>query len=94
MIQTIFLLSGRAFPGIFAQRVQSERARGDPMSEEMECMCQLCGISTYLSADIISLEDPANTEVKLLSSIFVCEHCGGQLVLVGKAGDEPYYRLE
>ena len=64
------------------------------MSEEMECMCQQCGISTYLPADMISLEDPANTEVKLLSAIHACENCGGQLALVGKAGEEPHYRLE
>ena len=68
--------------------------RGDRVSEEMECMCQQCGISIYIPADLISLEDPANTEVKLLSSIHVCENCGGQLALVGKAGDEPHYRLE
>jgi hypothetical protein len=24
----------------------------------------------------------------------VCEQCGGPLALVGKAGDEPDYRLE
>ena len=64
------------------------------MSEEMECMCQQCGISTYLPADMISLEDPANTEVRLLSSIHACANCGGQLALIGSAGDEPRYRLE
>jgi hypothetical protein len=64
------------------------------MSDEMECMCQQCGVSTYLAADIISLEDPENPEVKLLSSMFTCESCGGQLALVGKAGDEPNYRLQ
>jgi hypothetical protein len=63
------------------------------MNAEMECMCRQCGVSIYLPAEIISLEDPANTEVKLLSSIHVCENCGGPLILVGKAGDEPYYRL-
>jgi hypothetical protein len=68
--------------------------RGEPMSEDMECMCQQCGVSIYIPADLISLEDPANTEVKILSSLHVCEQCGGQLALVGKAGDEPYYRLE
>jgi Zn finger protein HypA/HybF involved in hydrogenase expression len=64
------------------------------MSEEMECMCQQCGISLHIPVELISLEDPANTEVKLLSSIHVCENCGGQLALVGKAGDEPHYRME
>ena len=64
------------------------------MSEEMECMCQQCGVSIYIPADFISLEDPGNTEVKMLSSLHVCEHCGGQLALVGRAGDESHYRLE
>jgi len=64
------------------------------MSEEMECMCQQCGISVHLPAVLISLEDPDNTEAKLLSSIHVCESCGGQLALVGKAVDEPHYRTE
>ncbi|UCG12039.1 MAG: hypothetical protein JSU72_16240 [Deltaproteobacteria bacterium] len=64
------------------------------MSDEMECMCRQCGISVYLPADIISLQDPANTEVKLLADIHVCAECGGQLALIGKAGGEPRYRLE
>ena len=62
------------------------------MSEEMECMCQQCGISLHLPAELISLEDPHNSEVKLLSSIHVCESCGGHLALVGKAGVESHYR--
>ncbi|MBW2072532.1 MAG: hypothetical protein JRI89_14925 [Deltaproteobacteria bacterium] len=64
------------------------------MSELMECMCQECGISHYLPEDTITLEDPANSEVRLLSGIFVCSECGGALALIGKAGDEPSYRLE
>ena len=64
------------------------------MGEQMECMCQQCGVSIYIPADLISLEDPASTEAKLLSSLHVCEQCGGQLALVGRAGDESYYRLE
>jgi hypothetical protein len=71
-----------------------EVVRGDFMDEQMECMCQQCGVSVYIQADLISLEDPANTEVKMLSSLHVCEQCGGQLALVGRAGDEPHYRLE
>ncbi|MGD9167091.1 MAG: hypothetical protein PVH33_10305 [Syntrophobacterales bacterium] len=64
------------------------------MSEEMECMCQQCGISIHMPSELVSLQDPTNAEVKLLSSIHVCVNCGGQLALVGKAGDEPRYRLE
>lgn len=63
------------------------------MSEEMECICQECGISIYLPADLISLEDPGNIDMKMLSS-HVCQNCGGRLALIGKAGDEPYYRLK
>lgn len=64
------------------------------MSEEMECVCQQCGISIHIPSELVSLEDPGSTEVKLLSSIHVCENCGGQLALVGRVGDEPHYRLE
>ena len=64
------------------------------MSQEMECMCQRCGASVYHPMDIISLEDPASTDVKLIDTILVCGECGGQLALIGKVGDEPHYRLE
>ena len=56
------------------------------MDQEMECMCQQCGMSVYFAEDMISFEDPANVEVKLLSSLLVCENCGGPLVLIGKVG--------
>jgi len=82
------------FPRWLKLGLQFVFVRGDFMSEEMECMCQQCGVSIYIPADLISLEDPANTEVKMLSSLHVCEQCGGQLALVGKAGDEPHYRLK
>lgn len=64
------------------------------MSQEMECMCQQCGMSSHIAEGDIVLEDPANVELKLLSKLLVCQNCGGQLVLVGKAGDEPHYRLK
>jgi hypothetical protein len=63
------------------------------MSQEMECMCQQCGMSSHIAEGEIVLEDPSNLESKLLSSLLVCQNCGGQLVLVGKVGDEPHYRL-
>lgn len=66
--------------------------RGDEVSSEMECMCQQCGISTHLPTNQIFLEDPANTEVRLLSDLCLCPKCGGRLFLVGQVGDEPYYR--
>lgn len=64
------------------------------MSQEMECMCVQCGLSSYLLSSDIAFEDPANIESKLLNSLNVCQVCGGQLTLVGKAGDEPHYRLK
>lgn len=64
------------------------------MNEEMECMCMACGMSTYLPANNVIMEDPASNDSKLLDSLLVCQNCGGQLSLVGKAGDEPFYRLK
>ena len=64
------------------------------MSQEMECMCQQCGMSVYMLENEIVMEDPAGKESKLLSNLLVCQNCSGQLALVGKAGDEPHYRLK
>jgi hypothetical protein len=64
------------------------------MSDEMECMCQECGISVHLSQDLISMEEPANPEAKLLAGIHACPECGGRLVLRGKVGEEPHYKLK
>ena len=64
------------------------------MKEEMECMCMECGASTYLQKNDILMEDPASAESKLLDQLFSCPICGGRLKLIGKAGDEPFYRLE
>ena len=64
------------------------------MNDQMECMCMECGISSYLPKGDILMEDPASTESKMLNSLLVCQICGGQLKLIGRAGDEPFYRLE
>lgn len=64
------------------------------MSNKIECMCMQCGISIYLPEDNIIMEDSSNANSKLLDILLVCEHCGGQLRLVGKRGDEPFYRLK
>jgi DNA-directed RNA polymerase subunit RPC12/RpoP len=63
------------------------------MSEEMECMCLQCGISLYLDVLSVALEDPGTSETKLLKNVF-CSECGGQLMVIGKAADEPHYRLK
>jgi hypothetical protein len=65
-----------------------------PISQEMECMCQQCGISVHLPESDIVMENPTSVESKLLDMLLVCQNCGGQLALVGKAGDEPHYRLK
>jgi len=59
----------------------------------MECMCLECGMSTYMPEDLIAM-DPADSASKLLGRLLVCKNCGGQLKLMGKAGDEPFYRLK
>jgi hypothetical protein len=63
------------------------------MSNDIECMCLECGVSIHMPEDLIVM-DPSDPTSKLLDSILVCEQCGGALRLVGKAGDEPHYRLE
>ncbi|MFO7554854.1 MAG: hypothetical protein R6W88_06590 [Desulfobacterales bacterium] len=63
------------------------------MSNEMECMCVQCGVSIHMPADYITM-DTSDSDSKLLDSLLVCEKCGGLLRLVGKAGDEPFYRLK
>lgn len=68
--------------------------KGEVMSQEMECMCQECGASSYLLQGDIVMQDPYAPNSKLLDSLLVCQICGGQLVLVGKAGDEPFYRTQ
>jgi hypothetical protein len=63
------------------------------MNEQMECMCLDCGISLYLSGETISLEERDGTSTKLLRDVF-CTECSGPLILIGKAGAAPHYRLE
>jgi DNA-directed RNA polymerase subunit RPC12/RpoP len=64
------------------------------MKEEMECMCMECGMSSYLPANDVIMEDPASNDSKLLDSLLVCQNCGGRLSLAGKAGDKTFYRLK
>jgi len=64
------------------------------MSNEIECMCMQCGISICLPEDSVVMDDPSDPNSKLLDILLVCEQCGGQLKLVGKSGDEPFYRLK
>jgi len=57
-------------------------------------MCMQCGISIYLPKDSVTMEDSSDADSKLLDTLLVCVQCGGQLRLVGKSGDEPFYRLK
>jgi DNA-directed RNA polymerase subunit RPC12/RpoP len=59
----------------------------------MECMCTECGMSSYLPADLIKM-DPSAYDSNQIDSLLVCQNCGGKLRLVGKAGNEPFYRLK
>lgn len=63
------------------------------MNDEMECMCLECGISVLLSLETIALGDFVEGQRRQVDNIF-CTECGGPLVLVGKAGDEAYYRTD
>lgn len=63
------------------------------MNGEMECMCIECGISVYLSPEIISSDDFVEGQKRLVDNVF-CTRCGGPLMLIGKAGDEAYYRTQ
>ena len=63
------------------------------MGEELECMCMECGVSNYLPADDVIMDEQEGTNSKLLDRLLVCQNCGGQLRLIGRAEDEPYYRL-
>ncbi len=64
------------------------------MSNEIECMCMQCGISIHIPEDSVIMDNSSDSDSKLLDILVVCEHCGGQLRLVGKKGDEPFYRLK
>jgi len=64
------------------------------MSNEIECMCMQCGVSICLPEDSVIMEDSSDPNSKLLDILLVCEQCGGQLKIVGKKGDEPFYRLK
>jgi hypothetical protein len=61
------------------------------MDFEMECMCLQCGISNYLSFTDITLEESVDVHSKLVKNSS-CPECGGSLIVIGKAGDEPNYK--
>ena len=63
------------------------------MSQELECMCMACGISVYLRTDEVVFDDPGFGSMQMIRNVF-CPECGGQLGVVGKAGEQPAYRIQ
>ncbi len=63
------------------------------MSVQMECMCMDCGISTFIDLGALTMDDISEGSFKGVKDT-LCTECGGRLVVIGKAGDEPNYRLE
>lgn len=65
---------------------------GQSMSDEMECMCQECGISSYFRALDLSYESAPGFSGKPLINNLFCPQCGGVLFLVGRIDEEPRYK--
>ncbi len=63
------------------------------MDEQMECMCLECGISLYLSRDLIAVDEISTSGRALVKQTF-CSECGGVLMVIGRAGDEPRSRVQ
>jgi hypothetical protein len=62
------------------------------MSDELECMCLECGISLYLPRELIILEQYGDVVSDMVREPF-CVECGGRLKVVGRPGEEPFYRV-
>ena len=60
---------------------------------EMECMCLECGISHYLDTGFLKLEPLEDSQYKAVANQ-ECDQCGGTLIVIGKAGDQPNYIVE
>jgi hypothetical protein len=56
-------------------------------------MCLECGVSIFMDSGRITIEGPTDAGHHMLKDAF-CTECGGLMVLIGKAGDEPHYRLQ
>ncbi len=63
------------------------------MGEMMECMCLQCGISNHLDVEGLVFDRDPESDLVLIRHPF-CTQCGGTLALIGRAGDEPRYRVE
>ncbi len=65
---------------------------GRSMSDEMECMCLECGISSHFPAIDLSFDDFPGFAGKRFVTNLSCPQCGGALFVVGRVGEEPLYR--
>jgi len=55
-------------------------------------MCMTCGISVYLNLDDVTFEDATPETMRVIKNVF-CPECGGPMGVIGKAGDQPFYRV-
>jgi len=64
------------------------------MDRDIECMCMECGISLYIAMGEIVVDDSViSCDYRMVRNLF-CTECGGPLVMIGRAGDQPHYRLQ
>lgn len=63
------------------------------MKGDVECMCMNCGVSLYIPMSEVILEDVPTGDYRMVRNCF-CTECGGQLAMIGLAGEQPTYRLE
>jgi hypothetical protein len=64
-----------------------------PMNEQMECMCTHCGVSIFIDRELLACAALAGSDRQVVCNT-ACEGCGGTLLVIGRAGDEPCYRVE
>ena len=61
------------------------------VSGQVECMCLQCGSSLHVDrGDLVCVEIDPETGGTMADNLF-CTACGGVLLLVGAAGEEPSY---
>ena len=58
--------------------------------ELVECQCTQCGISMYIEFKGLHLEFSPAIDMTVIKNMF-CSECGGELILIGRAGEEPCY---
>jgi hypothetical protein len=63
------------------------------MSQDWECMCMTCGVSVYLNLDGVVFDETMAEKIQMLKNVF-CPECGGQMGVIGKAGDQPFYEVQ